>query len=302
MNPNVEIELAGRYRMIVTRPDGTQRDSGWFDNLITEIGLNRIGSGGVGEFIAVGSGSAAPTFADTSLQALVATSTNVQRNESGAQAASPYYGWYRRTVRFAAGQAAGNLSEVGLGWSGSAEARPVFSRALIRDANGDPTTITVLGDEVLDVLYEMRLYPPMVDQEFNITVSGVVYACVMRASTVTSGSWSPWNLFDSGSQLPYNITAFQGPLGTILEGPSGQTGGTPTANPKPYANNSLKRGYSASWGLDTGNVPGGIGVFQLSPWSQGNLGLWQVSVTPKIQKDNTKILSMDFDLSWTRKT
>lgn len=303
MKPTLKtkVELAGMYRMVVTRPDGTQRDSGWFPNLITTSGLNRIGTGGIGNLAMVGSGSTPPVFANTALEAMVAYTNNVTYQLAGAAVAAPYYGFYRRTFRFEAGQAAGNLSEVGLGWDAGSSDIKAFSRALIRDANGDPTTITVLGDEVLDVTYEMRLYSPAGDTAFNVDVSGTTHACVMRAAAATSSAWTPWNLFDSGANMPFNMSIYQGPIGSILEYPSGSGGGTAYGNPAAYVNNSLKREYVAQFGLDNGNVPGGVGAFYLSPYSQGNLGMWQVSVDPKIAKDNTKILTMVFELSWARK-
>ncbi len=96
--------------------------------------------GSVGDYMStcmVGSGNAAPAETDTALQARASTSNiNVQSNNSNV---SPRYGWRRRTFRFAAGAAAGNLSEVGVGWTTTA----VFSRALILDGSGNPTTITV---------------------------------------------------------------------------------------------------------------------------------------------------------------
>ena len=70
---------------------------------------------------------------------------------------SPYYRWAKVTWRFGQGVAAGNISEVGLGWGNS----NLWNRALIKDANGNPTTITVLSDEYLDVVSEIRDYPTL---------------------------------------------------------------------------------------------------------------------------------------------
>lgn len=302
MNPLViEAELEGFYRMTVTRPDGTQRDTGWFPNLITTSGLNRIGRGGIGAYALVGSGSAVPLITDTALQALVAWTNNNTDSSDGASPVAPYYGWHRRKFRFAAGVAAGNLSEVGIGWSEGDGISPVFSRALIRDSNGDPTTITVLPDEVLDVQYELRLYAPTVDQAFSILVSGMTHNCVARASRVTDNVWSPRYLFEYGSESPYVIYPFVGPIGTVLQGPSGENGQASSPSPNAYANNSMKRSFTGTWPLDQGNLPGGIGAFEISVY-YSNLGNFQVSVDPKIMKDSTKILSMNFEVSWSRKT
>lgn len=297
----IDAELEGFYRMTVTRPDGTQRHTAWFPNLITTSGLNRIGTGGVGAYALVGSGSAAPAFADTTLQALVGWTSTIQVSSDGTSPTAPYFGWHRRTYRFAAGVAAGNLSEVGIGWSNNDGSSPVFSRALIRDSEGNPTTITVLGDEVLDVQYELRLYSPTVDVPFTMLVSGMTVDCVARAASVTEAQWSPRYLLDYGSQVQYFIYPYVGPIGTVLQSPSGNNASSEAPSPNPYANNSMKRTYTATWALDVGNLAEGIGAFLLAPY-YNNLGVFQISVNPKIMKDNTKILTMNFEISWTRKT
>ena len=153
-----ETQCAGWFKIEATRPDGTRRVlADWFPNLILNGGLDRMGANpDYLSWCQVGSGSTAPVAAQTALVNRIAGTSTQQNNVSGAQASAPYYGWYRRTYRFAQGVAAGNLSEVGVGWATSGS---LFSRALILDGGGSPTTITVLSDEVLDVTYELRRYP-----------------------------------------------------------------------------------------------------------------------------------------------
>ncbi len=45
---------------------------------------------------------------------------------------------------------------MGIGWNANPSGA-LFSRALIVDAEGDPTTIAKLADEQLDVEYEFRV-------------------------------------------------------------------------------------------------------------------------------------------------
>ena len=56
----------------------------------------------------------------------------------GAQASAPYYGWRRKTFRFAVGSgiANENLNEVGIGWD-TIEGAYLATRALIVDISGN---------------------------------------------------------------------------------------------------------------------------------------------------------------------
>ncbi len=292
---------AGRYRMQIVRPDGTVRhDTDWFDNLITNIGLNRFGTASVGPYCRVGSGSTAPLVTDESLVAQIGATTAVSPvgSVAGAAASPPYHAWYRRTFRFAAGVAAGNISEVGIGWATTGAT--LFSRALIVDAEGDPTTITVLSDEVLDVTYELRLYAPTVDQTFDIVIGGVTYACVARAATVQSwvSNWLDWSVIGASTNLA-SVVPYAGPIGTVLQAPSGSTASGASAVPNAYANNSMTRTAKATFSLTAGNVVGGIGALKLDSTAAGQ---FQIGITPKIPKDDTKVLTIDFAFSWGRYT
>lgn len=295
--PKFQPRVAGKFKITATRPDGSTRIvADWFDNLILDAGLNQIGSGGVMGYCHVGSGSTAPLVSNTGLQTPVATTSVLQANEQGSQAEAPYFGWYRQTYRFGAGVAAGNLSEVGVGWDvGDA----LFSRALIKDALGDPTTITVLADETLDVAYEIRAYPPLVDQAFTATVGGVLHNCVMRASSVNDSSWNLPYLPGLGSAYGFDVSVYEGPLGTITQAPSGAYGGNVVVTLAGYANNSNKRAGEAVFPLDNGNIDGGIGAVRIATQFAG---AFQISFSPKIDKTNVKVLRLNAEVSWARYT
>lgn len=302
----LKYSLEGRYNLIVR--DGktldVKRETGWFNNLITDTGLNRLGTGTPSNHALVGSGSAAPSVSDTTMNSFVAATTTLASTiVNGVQATEPYFGWTRKTYRFAAGVAAGNLSEVGVGWGPAA----VFSRALIRDPEGDPTTITVLSDEVLDVVYELRMYPNLTDQEFELVIGGVTHECLMRAAIVTTAAaWQPLYLLNNGA-VPvdspvYSAYAYTGAIGTILQAPSGVFIGQDNgSNLTTYSNNSLKRTVTCYFDLGAGNHGSGIMSLMLQ---QGYLalGTYQIQFTPPIAKDATKIFNITFEMSWARKT
>lgn len=271
----------------------------WFPNLITNAGLEAqmtqgiFSTSGVARFCAVGSGSTEPTVNDGSLEAQVGTSNTYLSNNAGATNAEPYYGYYRTVYRFAPGVAAGNLSEVGFLSSGSDGT--LWSRALIKDGNGDPTTITVTPIEYLDVTYEVRLYPPLADVTGAVTISGVSYDYTLRAASVTANNWG--NMMTSTVTLlswagNNHATAYNGGIGGITENPSGASANRSSFVVSPYESGSLLRTASATWGDQTGNLSGGIKsvVFHTTR------GAFQIEFTPALPKDNTKELTLTVNI------
>lgn len=302
MNPiELSAGLKGRYQITVRRADGSVRlETPWFDNLILTQGLNRIGSGGVASYCHVGSGNTAAALTDTGLQSFIAATGTKQAEVSGQQASAPYFGWCRRTYRFAAGVAMGNISEVGIGWSTSGAT--LFSRALVRDEVGAPMTITVLADEVLDVTYELQLYPPASDTAFQVTIAGVTYDFVGRTAQATS-SWNQVGLFmDHGCTYAGGIAtvnAYPGPIGTITAQPAGGQSAALSYVKAAYSNNSNQAAADITFGLNNGNVVDGIGAFYMYWYG---LGAYQFSVSPKIPKNSAKVLTLKFTISWAAKT
>lgn len=296
--------LSGRYKLVATKKDdGSQRVlADWFENVITDVGLNRIGTGAPGIFCLVGSGSTPATASDTQLVSLIGFTNNLYDILEGAQASAPYFGWSRITWRFNPGGADGNVSEVGVGWYDSdTSSHKTFSRALVLDALGDPTTITVLPDEYLDVTYELRMYPPLVDVTGTTDIEGVSRSFVIRAAAVNTTKWSPRHLLQNGVEQPYrpnNINPTQGPLGTILEEASGSGANSSSANFEAYSNNSNRRVVLNTFGLNDGNVSGGIGALNL----ESVVGQYQISVSPVLDKTDVKTLTIRLALNWARYT
>ena len=171
-----------------------------FDNLILDAGLNRLGTGGVANCCQVGTGTSAPAVTDTTLQAyLVGTSTIQADSAQSYVAGPPAYVTMSRTFRFGTGVAAGNLTEVGVGWATASGS--LFSRARIVDGGGSPTTISVLSDETLDVVYTLRAYVPA-DATGSVTLAGTSYGYTMRWAGVGSTIPNLNSLMYQGTVLP----------------------------------------------------------------------------------------------------
>lgn len=302
--PGLGVQVAGHFKLVATKLDGSQRVvADWFPNLVTDVGLNQMGIGAFRNTCAVGTGSLAPSVTDTQLQTFRARTTTGAPAIPGptAQPSAPYYSQTNTGFRFGVGAAAGNLTEVGVGWYTGSNPTDyqLWSRTLIKDEFGDPTSVTVLADEVLDVYYAMRIYPPTADSTYSISISGVTYNCTTRAANVTSTGY--WSVPAGRVQFitigtPYNVV-YNGPIGLITGTPSGYSAGGYSCSNLPYSNNSLRQDATMSWGLDYGNVTGGIkSIFYFT-----SVGCYQTEFDNPIPKDNTKVLSVSFRVGWDRR-
>ncbi|BDU17515.1 hypothetical protein [Lysobacter auxotrophicus] len=288
-----------------------------FPNLITTGGLDRIGNNnGAAAYCQVGTGTAAPSFGDNSLANRIAGSNTEISGGTTQQivAGPPRYSSNVSGRRFAAGVATGTLAEVGFGWATNGS---LWNRALIRDGAGNPTTITVLSDEILDVYLETRIYIPTGDSApFVLNLAGVDYTFVrrpMRNGQVNSpgGLSLGWGLTnapgsmtqcglngDTGGGTGFQIgsAAWDGAL--AAENAANPTGNRSGANAtmSAYVGGTNQRAGSLTWPVSQGNLAGGIDVVSvITNWSS-----WQFSVSPPIPKTSSQTLVLNVLQTWGR--
>ena len=301
----MNLELAGYYKITATNKDTLEERvlADWFPNLITNNGLDLINQGkpDMTRYCYVGSGSTAPTVNDSGLQNKIATATGETTfSTASAQATAPYYGYATRSWTFEPGAAVGNLSEVGCGKD--ALGVNIFSRSLITDALGNPITITVLANDYLTVIYELRCYPPLEDSVSTVDIAGVATECTVRASNVTTGS--SWGFYqNSGNSTAANAfnsvhTVYKGVLGSITGSPTLSLGTINQSSPSDvYTPGSHFRVGVVNLSLTQGNSVEGISAINIPTW----LGSFQVGFNPPIVKDNTRTLRLNYRVGWGRK-
>lgn len=310
--------ISGQFRMVVSEDAAGERvkhDTGFFDNLITDVGMNRVGTVNTnststitafnslcGRFV-VGSGSATPAFTDTALAAPVAFASANPVLES--ESSSYTRGWYEITVRhqFGQGQAAGNLSEIGI--QHTSLSGPLWSRALILDGAGNPTTITVLPDEFLTCYYTLRIMIPKEDAVFNIDVDydedGIV-PTVVTARPLGADNSNPnagWGLqtaatIGTAAALRFYTGGLAGPTASSpLGSPIGST--TNSFTEVPYVTDSHQRFLTRTNGLNEHNSET-LRTARL----EALMGFWQIEFDPPLQKNNTQTMQLTFGYSWAR--
>lgn len=298
MNFKIKTYFEGIYSFkAINIETGEARDLGSVadsPNMIVRTGLNAMGNANnLIRTCVVGTDSTTVSVEDTALGAQIASTTTVQTETYGAQSSAPYFRWYRRTFRFAQGAAAGNLAEVGI----KVDDGTLFSRALIVDSAGNPTTLSILADEYLDVTYEFRTYAETVDNIVNLTVNGTGYTATLRSANVTSGSdWQQYGIASSLSSSNSYHTFYNGSIGTITGNPSGESYQHGRSLRGSYVPNAFERTFIFSAGLNNANFTGGVKSIYLVT-SQGN---FQVEFSPAIPKNNYMILTIDLTLQWSR--
>lgn len=303
----LHVGLSGRFHLVKRRAsDDAIVETREFANRITDAGLNRWGSGGVIDRCLVGSGNTPPTVNDVQLANRVATSTTIQNPAvTFAYSAAERWQEYSTGYRFAAGSATGTLAEVGMGWADTG----LWSRALIRDTQGNPTSLTLLADEYLDVFYTVRLQFPAADTVGTVTLGGTEHTWTMRPANLQSGAtWG--TLFGyplAGHSASYeHASAYTGDLvATANATPTGSMSnfGGPYSV-APYIDGtsagSFYRDFSATSaaGKNTGSIK--TVVFSLSALNGGTQLQWQCAFTPVIPKTNTQTLKLTLRVSWAR--
>ena len=309
-NPQLKIGLTGHFSIDIYNPETGEHREYEFDNLITNGGLERLGTAGSGfvvDYVQVGTGSTAPANTDSALANWLAGTRRISGGGTGPTVTASYGGnptYHTETTytwEFDQGAAAGNLSEIGVGWASSGS---LFSRALIVDGSNNPTTITVQAIEFLTVTYKLRMYPPTADVTGTITLDGADYDYIIRPAYAGGSTWASQGRRAYASHTTSNSAySYTGDIGAMTAGPSGTASALITTAADAYSAGSHKRTIGFDAGINAWNLAGGIrsvAVYVIGYGGENQMG-WQCQFDPKIPKDNTKELSLTFDVSWARK-
>lgn len=299
---NIQINMQGFVTWQVGREGEKPRITSGDEptcNLIVNSGLDLMGTTiptSASSYCRVGTGTGATTPTMTDLVARFGAVSGIAAGTVNTNSgAAPWWHQTTRTYTFTAGTISGAaLSELGFFNSNSVGAT-MFSRVLFLDGLGNPTTVTLLPDEVLTVSYAIRKYVPMADATgtFNITGVGTVNYTVRAANAGNSSAWGAERTAYPSGSFEWRETQT---LGLITSQPAGVNFNS-GASPSGYSNGTYQRSVSTSLALAEANFATGIGsVCTIA----GVISNFQVSFTPKIPKDATKTLNMSnfFTVSW----
>lgn len=160
---NVKQRVKARFKLRAMKGNIIVRESAWCPNLIVNGWFNQLFSGlpslyGICGFLA-GAGTAAAAETDTALVSYLGGGNDLQQSYIVTNATvSPRSMTVGVRYRGAEGAVVGNVSEVAMYWStsgiGPASNRSIINRARVVDELGNPTSVTVLSDEFLEVIWE----------------------------------------------------------------------------------------------------------------------------------------------------
>ena len=307
------VGFSGHFRLEThDAQTGELRQVREFDNIITNSGLNSYGAGVRNmQWCHVGTGQNTPAATDSALgNPIAATNTILEKSNPAAEAPD----WILTKIiayRFAAGAAAGNISEVGIASAGLPFPSNAYlwSRARILDEHGNPSTITVLNNEYLDVYYTVKIHLPIGGEiTFPVTISGNNHTVKAKIANVSTAliSTSANGIATEGihcRQVKTNSTELGGIDGEVNGTGYGVTGNSVL---QAYQNNSFKTSSVITFALNQANYPNGISglvmrtnptssASQLAPFFQA-----QYLITPPIMKTQNNELALTFEYSWGR--
>ena len=310
MKPNAEskFEFAGYFQIEKHQVDADGSEipgsreviAPWFQNLITNGGLDMLAAPNSSQFVQLGTSNTTPQFTDTALGNRIA---GVQRNNIAAGPSGAGYVSCVQTYVFAQGAVVGIIAEIGTSQASATSA--LFSRALILDGSGNPTTLNITAIDVLTVTYQVRLYPSQADVVSTIGSYTTTTRVVDGLNSQRALNWI--GLIGTNSGGAFGNTTHNGPLAGWSDPQPNNASGISSSggSAATYVAGNHYRDISVSFSVSQGNAGGGGITVICIAWDAtgGNARLpWkhQIHFSPPIAKDNTKTLDVVSRLSWGR--
>lgn len=294
------IGLHGEYKLVVTRPGGVV-STDWTSNTVLTQGLNRLGVGSpnVAAHCQIGTGLTLPDAAQTALDVRL-TSAAVAGPAVLLNVGAPTYtANHTFQYNFTAGSVVGDISEIGVGWASTGS---LFSRTLLTNSLGVVTPVTVSAEDQLTVYYRISVTPELNDTTNDFTLGSTTYTCTNRLCGVSGFAAS--ELFNT-NMLGYvtSVTAYEASVEPCdITAPNPQAVGasiTGTVSPVAYIAESFYTTTPINMGYTVGNLTGGIGIL-LVTFSGGVKQ--QIIFNPPLQKTDSKSITLQIRLPWSRVT
>lgn len=310
----MKLGLSGRYKLEQYSEDGEIKFSSEFNNLITDDGLTMMGTfeatgtNGYMQWVALNSDNSEPTpdegveAGDVEYRSSTATRTSDTYIETPEQG-----GVLSRRFILPALTSNQNFSSILVGMRFDGAGRRLFSRALIRDLQGEPTTLTGLTGDIFIVTYNLEFIPQgEVSGTLELTgAKGGTYEWTARPANIDSGTDGTSNNF-----LGRRLRAAMNAVGTTsatnrtYTGDLGPTTGVPTGTVNTAVTDlvadvtSLAEEHRTLITYRNGNRahPTTISCYvcRMGPFC------YQIQFFPPIIKSNPGVLEFNFEIQWGR--
>ena len=328
----MKVGLSGEFRLLVTREDGSIKlDTGYNSNLILDQGLDFFGLGGgqgdyLNQYCLIGAGNTAPEASQTALDSVIkgveylTTSSDYTYTDEGD---GLYKFWEERKYRFE-GLGDINISEVGLASKYTSISNYYLTtRALIKDSEGLPTTISLKTGETLDVFYKIHKQYSTVDEVFQVNIldgeGGVEpFNVTVRPNAVGSSKGYNNNVssylgvnVDDTRNMGYLFADELEPIEASSTDYSTHRILAEKFKLSTYVTGTFKRVLTIKVGIDDGNIPEGIRRFRYRtggasfakspvPFMPLQLRFGSVADDSPIMKTDKESLDIPIEFSWGR--
>lgn len=308
------IGLQGQYKLVVVGPSG-KRETDWFDNLITNIGMDCLGTTTApAKYARVGTGTANPAFSDTQLVNQVGSSALGTASSIIPYGAPTYKSEIIMRYAFTQGQVIGNITEIGIGWAQTGPT--LFSRTLVKDAADNPTNLTLTALDTLLIYYKITVNPPIVDY-VSTTILNSTTTLTYTSRISTAGSFynssdtflvdgnAPYIVSNTGNRfVAFCSGSTLGPITGIPSTPPGAPNpqssvfNVSSVNYGPYIAGNFYRDAKINLAPDQGNVSGGISAVVI-PFANSYFSVQMLFGVP-IPKTDSRGAILDCRISWYR--
>lgn len=314
---NSHIGLKGVFHFKLTNTISGEVREYEFTNLILDSGLNKLPYGGFVTGCLLGGDTNTPLTTDTEITNIQTGVVTPQTHGVGAAntSNSPYWSSHYWTFHVPTSTNILDnfyIRQVAVGWGVAAILEPeepgsmyyklvyiyegLFSLALVKDTNGNPTTIVKYAGDTLDVTYTLQVNCPTADVVSTVIIGGLEYSYTIRPAS--AGNW-----FANGP-LTSNNTAYAYPASSVLGTPTGVPSGSglviSSTVLSSYTNNTYTRDVQLEWDLNYGNAVGGIRCVYIDVGSKWQISYSAVIDAATIPKDSDKRLTLNVRFSWGR--
>lgn len=311
-------KISGEFNLVVTKPDGSTYETGWFSNIITNAGFDRMMAASntmtVG-YATVGTGTSAPTATQNALDNKIGGTSATWSNITSSTSGNPsYIATHTFTFVFTQGAVVGNITEVGIGWASTGPGS-LWSRALTLDNSGSPITLTLTSIDQLTIYYRVSIAPTVTDTTGTVVISGTPVNYTIRLGNAASftgvGSWAVNNNSSgpfAGSYLfpAYpNINTYGGTVALPALTAPNMTATTvlneqPARTSPAYVNGTYYTDTTWSWGASLANHTGGSLSGITMSWGINSYISYHILFGTPILKTNSKTLTLTTRLAWSR--
>ena len=301
---NTNIGMTGEFRCVVKKSDGsTKIDTGYQKNLILNQGLDFFGGGNdtnMMEYCVIGSGNSKPVYTQNQLDAAITGvsgdyfsskydyDASIDGNLYKTNKVRKYTFYYLNDV---------NISEVGLASQFSSSIDYYLcTRALIKDSQGVPTTITVLSGEVLEIYYKLWQVFDTTDKVGTINLLDDVGGSVAYnySSKVVTNTDESVNYFGNSARFTNRWYAIYPSTDTSTPSYSSQD----AYQYSNYVDGSYK--IVVTFPLGIGDANGNIRIMTIPSFSLWQIRFGSVADDSPIVKTDMQTLDIPVEISWGR--